>query len=499
MNLEQLRARHAEILTEMRTIHTEAGDTALTAEADARFEALDVERLDIETKIAAIEARAALVASMNTGLVEDGDGARGDDGGAGGPGARSASDYDRDPMRDPRDAAPVRGRGNPWDLTNVRSFGRPAEDVAGELRARAIDAASRMPGSTDAQRSTLVTMLEHQDTERGDLARHVLVASNPAYLRAFSKGLRGQMWDLSDDERAAMRAAGDLARAMSLTDAAGGYLIPQQLDPTLILTSDGSVNPMRQLATTKVATSDVWTGVSTTHASWSYDAEGAEVSDDATTFAQPSIPLYTARGFIPVSIEALAYEPNVTGVIGEVLARGKDDLEAAAFVTGSGSAQPTGFVTAVASGATASATTDTFALEDVYALLDAAPARYLARGSWVANKAIFNLIRQFDTAGGAALWTQLGAGRPSELLGYPVYDASAMDGAITASADNYVLAVGDFSYYYIADRMGMVVESIPHLFHTTTNRPSGQRGFLAYCMHGADSVNDSAFELLNVT
>lgn len=490
MNLEQLRARLAEIMAELRRIHGEAGPAVLSEEQQTRFDELMDQRESVQADIRRVEARMAVFGAG------DGPGAvtvQGD-------GARSVSDgYDRDPVADPRDSAPQRGRGDPWDLSQIRSFGRPAEEVAGELKARALDAAARMPGVTDQQRAALVGMLEEQDNASGDLARHVLVASHPDYLRAFSKGLRGQLWNLTQDEKRAMVAASDLARAMSVTDSAGGYLIPQQLDPALILTSDGVSSPMREIATLKIATSDVWTGVSTTHASWSYDAEAAEVSDDATTFGQPSITLHTARGFIPVSIEGLAYEPNVTQVIGTVLANGKVDLEGASFVTGTGSGQPYGIVTAITGEATASATTDTFAVADVWAIQSALPAKYRSRARWLANNSIYALIRQFDTGGGANLWEYLGGGMPARLIGRPTHEAESMDGTITATSDNYVLIFGDFGYYYIVDRMGMVVESIPHLFHTSNNRPSGQRGFFAYCMHGADSVVDSAFEILNVT
>jgi HK97 family phage major capsid protein len=57
---------------------------------------------------------------------------------------------------------------------------------------------------------------------------------------------------------------------------------------------------------------------------------------------------------------------------------------------------------------------------------------------------------------------------------------------------------GDFSNYVIADRIGMTVEFIPHLVGAN-RRPTGQRGWYAYYRVGADSVNDGAFRMLNVT
>jgi HK97 family phage major capsid protein len=76
-----------------------------------------------------------------------------------------------------------------------------------------------------------------------------------------------------------------------------------------------------------------------------------------------------------------------------------------------------------------------------------------------------------------------------------------MDGVINTSGavSNFVAVYGDFQNYVITDRVGMAVEFIPHLFHTSNNRPSGQRGWFAYYRTGADSVNDNAFRMLDVT
>lgn len=503
MNLAQLRARLDQIMVELRSIHEQAGDGLLTPDQQTRFDALLGERGDIEGKIRSIEQRNELFAigrGTGGGGTEDGDGSHADRGGLAGLDG-SGNGFDRDPFADPRDSDPNRrrqGQPDPWDLSRFQAFGRAPERVAAELRARALAAAEQMPGVDDARRQRLTQLIVENDDEQGNLSRHVLIASNPDYLRAFAKGLRGMMWDLTDREKAAMRDVVSLVRAMSITDAAGGYLIPQQLDPTIIPVTDGTFSPMRQISTLRVATSDVWYGVSSTDAAWSYDTEGSEVSDDTTTFAQPSITLYEARGFIPISIKALSLEPNVTAIIGQVLGRGRTNLEGSSFITGTGSA-PQGIVTALTAGTLTSATTDTFAIADVYTTHDTLPQRYRGMGRWLANNKIYTLIRQFDTSGGAGLWEYLGNGLPATLLGKPHHEAEAMDGVINATADNYVLIFGDFANYYIVDRMGMVIESIPHLFSTSNGRPTGQRGFYAYCMHGADSVNDNGFEMMNVT
>jgi HK97 family phage major capsid protein len=356
-----------------------------------------------------------------------------------------------------------------------------------------------MPGASDNIRQAATKILERWDTKDSRIARHCLVTSSPAYLRAWSKMATNRNHQLTPAESRALEAAENY-RAMSLTDSAGGFLVPFQLDPTVIITSAGSRNDIRQAARQVVATGDIWHGVSSAEVQWSWDAEAQEVSDDSTAFAQPTIPVYKAQGFVPISIEALADEQNVAQEVGRLLAEGRETLEAVALITGSGSGQPTGLVTALTGGSSEvpAKTNDTFALADVYALQGALPARYRGTASWLANNLWYNLLRQFDTAGGAGLWTSVGFDRPANIMGRPILEAEAMDGTVTASAANYMAIFGDFSNYVIADRLGMTVEFIPHLFSTANARPTGQRGWFAYYRVGANSVNDGAFRMLNV-
>lgn len=408
--------------------------------------------------------------------------------------ATSRDDYDRDAVLNPDSVEDHRFR-NPWDLSEVRTFARSKGEVAQELRARALSAIEKMSGANDKVRAAATDIIERFDDSDSKIARMCLATSSPEYLRAWSKMATNRGHMVTPEEQ------GALERAMSLTDSAGGYLVPFQLDPTVIITSNGSRNQIRQVARQVVATGDVWNGVSSGAVSWSWDSETTEVSDDTTTFAQPTVPVHKAAGFVPISIEALEDEANVTQEVARLLAFGKDTLEAAAFATGTGSGQPTGIVVALTGGSSvvASATTDTFAAADIYALETALPARYRANSAFLAHKAWYNRVRQFDTGGGAQLWERIGAGQPAELLGRPALEAEDMDSSLTALSDNLVMILGDFENYVIADRVGMSIEFIPHLFATGANRPSGQRGWYAYYRVGADSVADGAFRMLNVT
>ncbi|MBQ1096333.1 phage major capsid protein [Streptomyces sp. b94] len=408
--------------------------------------------------------------------------------------AISGSSYDTDPILNPDSVEDRRFR-NPWDLSEVRTFGRSTEEVGQELRARALSAVEKMSAATDGIRSAATDIIESFDDKKGSIARMCLATSSPEYLRAWSKLASGRGNLMSPEEQKA------LERAMSLTDAEGGYLVPFQLDPTVIITSNGSRNQIRQVARQVVATGDKWHGVSAGAVQWRWSAEASEAGDNAPAFGQPEVPVHKADGFVPISIEAISDAENVTMEVGKLLAFGKDDLEANAFTLGTGAGQPTGIVTALAgtSSEMAPVTAETFAAADIYAMDGSLAARYRANASWLANRNLYNLVRQFDTQGGAELWERIGADMPPQLLGRSALEAEAMDSSWdpAVAGDNRVLVYGDFDHYVIADRIGMTVEFLPHLFGAN-RRPTGQRGWYAWYRVGADSVNDAAFRMLNI-
>jgi HK97 family phage major capsid protein len=200
---------------------------------------------------------------------------------------------------------------------------------------------------------------------------------SPDYEQAFLKLMadpdRGHLlW--TEREAAAFRDT-ELVRAMSLSDTAGGFMVPFQLDPSIMLTSAGSIDPVRQIARVVTATGDVRNGVSSAGASAEWLAEATEAADGSPTIAQPTVPVHKFDCFIPYSFEVGMDGANFLEEIGVVMRDAVDSLQAAAFATGTGSGQPTGIVTALTGTGSVvnSATTDTFARADVFALQNALP------------------------------------------------------------------------------------------------------------------------------
>ena len=219
----------------------------LTTEEDGEFAELRSEfdevdehrkRLERSAELAAVRTAAAGVKSSRKLRVDTGSQA-------------ARSDYDRDAILEPDSVEDCRFR-NPWDLSEVRTFGRDTGEVSSELRARALSAIEKMSGASDNVRQAATKIIEQFDDKDSRLAKQCLATSSPAYLRAWSKMARNHQHLLTQEEARALSEV----RAMSLTDNAGGYLVPFQLDPTVIITSNGSLNDIRRFARQVVATGD---------------------------------------------------------------------------------------------------------------------------------------------------------------------------------------------------------------------------------------------------
>jgi HK97 family phage major capsid protein len=210
-----------------------------------------------------------------------------------------------------------------------------------------------------------------------------------------------------------------------------------------------------------------------------------------------------AQCFVPVSIELTQDWDALQSELADMIQDAKDDLEATKFTSGSGTNEPSGLLT----GATTTvntASSGAFAIADLYTLEAQVPPRFRPRSSVLANRTIWQKVRQFDTAGGAGLWVYLPAGLDNQVprggnlgvqvLGYPANEDSAMPTALTHVTQ--IMVMGDMRYYIIVDRVGLDIEVIPHLFGAVSRFPTGMRGFYAYWRNNARVLDTNAFRVL---
>jgi HK97 family phage major capsid protein len=340
------------------------------------------------------------------------------------------------------------------------------------------------------------------DVNGSIIARRLLVTESDAYRSAFAKGISQQQPMFTPEET---HAVNEYRAASEGSNSAGGFGIPVLIDPTIILTSGAVDAPLLQLGTVKTITTDAWKGVTSAGVSWSYDAEASAVSDDTPTFAQPTIPVYSARGYVPFSIEVGEDYPGFADEMAMVLSQGFVDLVASQSMVGSGSSQPKGLFTAMANVTTnpvhiTLTTSGTLGAVDVRAAWAALPERFRGRANWVMSTSVEAKVRALGNNLAIADFTvDLTKDGIPVLTGREVVVSDYAPAFVgTTGAANYAV-VGDLSQFYVIQRAGMSVELIPTVFDQATARPTGSRGLFATARHGFDVANPAGFRLLSST
>lgn len=472
MTVAEREQRQAEIRTRLQELDAEYNGAVLPEERQTEWDAISSEYEEHTASIAAANARSARLAAL----------------------AGNADNVEGGTPFTPPNVIKKRTAENIYDITSLRRDARSVDDLARSMRDNALRAVELNHYDSvrdeDACRTHIERLLRRVDDKDGTIARSILQTGSDTYDRAFGKAcLAGSLNGLTNEERAAL--------AVGATTT-GGFAVPFNLDPTVILTDAGVVNPIRQIARVVTIAGKQWQGVTSAGITVSRAAEAAEAGDNAPTLAQPTVTPTRVQGFVPFSFEIDQDWSQMRGELATMFNEAKDTEEATAFVTGNGTPpNPEGVITgvsAVAGSVKQAVTVGGIAAADIYLLVDDLPPRHTSNASFLGNKAVYNRVRQIDTSGGSALWARIAEGRPSRLVDYPVYEASTMATAMTDAS--YVLLLGDFQKFLIVDRVGMSVELIPHLFHTGNNRPSGQRGLYAIWRNSSKVLDPNAFRLL---
>lgn len=388
----------------------------------------------------------------------------------------------------------------------------PYSDVRRLTNAEARDAALRRlddRNSTMHLRDDEKTQVEQQLRRSGDIARRILVTENDHYRNAWMKLVTQPHPLLDDDERKAVLAWDEYRAMAEWTSAAGGYGVPVFIDPSIILTAQGSGNPFLSIAKQVTVNTNKWKGVSSAGVSWTFQTEGAAASDASPTLAQPNVDIHMARGFIPYSIEVGMDYPAFAAEMQVLLAEGYDELLVDKFTRGSGSGEPFGILTVLSANANTRVrvvTAGALNAPDPYTVWKALPQRFRRKASWLMSVGVNTAIRQLGTANVYHASTiTLPEEWADSLMNKGVYESPYMpDTTTTTSSTVGVAIVGDFSNFVIARNGGMSVELMPLLVQQVTAGsgpavPTGQRGWFAYSRIGSNSVNDLAFRLLTNT
>lgn len=374
-----------------------------------------------------------------------------------------------------------------------------------ETKADALNASFDIVERQEAQDAALATLRSDVDEVKGRLekvsraaARPLLdgagVASGPE-VKGF---VDGYLRHGRETELKAMTTA---------VGADGGFAVPKEID-AMIARRMVEISPIRSVANVvRTGTSGFRRLISTggTASGWVSEtgARPETASPKLAEIIPPMGELYANPSATQAMLDDAAFDLEgwLANEIGTEFAR----AEGAAFINGTGTNQPMGFlsVTASAAGdaarafgalqfigsgnATGLGATPETKLIDLVCQLKA-PLRQGA--VWVMNSTTLAAVRKLKSADGAFLWQAgLMEGQPDRLLGYAVIEAEDMP---DVAANQYPIAFGNFKAgYLITERRQTTILRDPY-----TNKPYVQ--FYATRRVGGQVMDSDAIKLLRI-
>lgn len=250
--------------------------------------------------------------------------------------------------------------------------------------------------------------------------------------------------------------SGDKQKLQTLvegTGSRGGFLVPEDF-VNIVVEDRRDMTVMRQLATILPVSTDtihIPNLASRPRAFWR--SEAAVKSTTTVDFGETVLTPYSLAAIVSLSNELVADASlggNIVSLVGNYMARALSEEEDKAFWTGNGSGKPTGidnysFVTVTAAGS------DSGRADAIINAIYKLPQGYRANAVFVANKNTWARVATLKDSQNNYLLSDLGSAASPTLRGLRTMEQNDIpDGK---------MFVGDFSYYYIADREGIQIDT----------------------------------------
>lgn len=287
----------------------------------------------------------------------------------------------------------------------------------------------------------------------------------------------------------------------------GGYAVPDEIDARIV-SELAEISPIRSLAqVVQTGSAGYRKLVATGGTASGWVSETAPRPETGTPafveIAPPSGDLYANPAASQTMLDDVGFD--IEGWLAREIAMEFARAEGAAFVNGSGSNQPAGFLTAPSStaedgvrafgtlqyigsgSATGFGTSPDSRLID---LIHTMKSGHRQGASFVMNSATLAEVRKLKTADGAFLWQPgMVEGQPDRLLGYPVVEAEDMP---DIAAGSFPIAFGNFRHgYLIAESGATQILRDPY-----TNKPFVH--FYATKRIGGQVLDSAAIKLLKI-
>jgi HK97 family phage major capsid protein len=285
-------------------------------------------------------------------------------------------------------------------------------------------------------------------------------------------------------------------RAMSIgTASAGGYTVPEgfatQLEEALLFYS--SMRNVAEVIRTASGNDMPFPTVNDTGNAGVLVAEaGAVLTNADPVFSEVIFKAYKYTSkIIQISSELLEDSAfDLAGYLGRAIGERLGRVQNTACTTGTGSSQPNGIVTAATSTATAAAATLT--ADDIISLAYKVDASYAQGAAFMMSRALLGIIRKFKDSNDQYLWQpSLIAGEPEMILGYPVFQNSAM--ATAVATGNVVAIFGQLNKYKIREVNAIRMKRLVELYAGTDQEGFG--GFMRFDGNLLDAGTHPVYKL----
>jgi len=319
-------------------------------------------------------------------------------------------------------------------------------------------------------------------------ATSTAVINTPAQAEAQKTGRASN--EYREDFKNILRGKNPIHNVLSTTpDADGGYLVPTEFERQIVMGLE-EANVIRRIAKVITTSAERKIPIAATHSIAKWTAENAAITESNPTFAQKTIDAYKLTNLIKVSMELLQDSMfDLEAYIAAEFARAFGIAEEEAFCIGDGTDRPTGIFTA--NGGTVGVTTSSAAIntDNLIDLVYALKSPYRRNAVFLMRDITVSAIRKLKDSNGQYLWQpSVQAGEPDRLLGYRLYTSPYVP---TVEVGALPVAFGDFSNYWIADRMGRTVQRLIELY-----AGNGQIGFICTQRVDAKVILPEGIQLL---
>ena len=315
------------------------------------------------------------------------------------------------------------------------------------------------------------------DGERRISLKAMQLPSDDQELRDVRAFLRGGRIGIPED----VRQRFEVRALQADLDVAGGYLVGEQLAAQVVMSLEDAVF-MRRLATVLLLPDANSLGVVALEsdpedADWTAELRTG-TKDSDMDFGKRELRPHPLAKRIKASKTLIRKAPNCEQIIRQRLAYKFAVPEEKAFLTGTGVGQPLGIFTAsnsgistardVSTGNTSTAIKADNLIECAYTL----KSQYRRNARWIFHRDTIKMIRKLKDGEGNYLWKMgLSADRPDTILGHPFMESEYAPNTFTTG--KYVGALGDWSYYWIADSLSMQIQVLLELY-----AESNQNGYI---------------------